>query len=212
MMPSQAEIQITEGEFMEESEIDPIQVPQGVTEWDQDYSETRIVTNDEGDQSVERNGGLSTAPKDYDPTKPLTINGFKGVIKWEEYYDPILSWIKLNHIDIGGLPRLEMTGGDPTVNTAKAKIKVDGQDYDLYLVSKETKKQLTICLVNLETDDYFMLIDQGLTRTSNSFRAGSVKRGDNNEITRFKRSRQRADDPRAKKFEKVFWAWAESIK
>lgn len=211
MMPTEAVTRISKGEFMQETEIDPMQTPQGFTDFDQNYNETVIVQSTTGDHKIESNKGLSTAPKAYNPDKPLSVNGFKGVIKWEDYLDPILKWVDENSVDIGKIVSFEMARDDKTVLTAKATVTVEGEKYLLYIASKQVKRQLTICLVNEVTDKYIMLIDQGLTKSSTYLKVGEVRRDSQNNIVRFSGADKSVDDPVAKKYMAVFWSWAETI-
>ncbi len=211
-MPTEAITRITAGEFMEETEDEPLETNQGFnTEWEQDFSEPTVIITGTGENKIDSYVGPNLAPKSYNPDKPLSLQGFKGVIKWEDYIDPTIKWVLEHSVDIGKIIRFEMARDDKTIVTAKAPLNIESEKYQLYIACKQEKRMLTICLVSEKTDEYIMLIDQGLTKMSTYLKVGQVRRDAAGNIVRFSGEDKTADDPLAKKYMAIFWSWAESI-
>jgi hypothetical protein len=174
------------------------------------------ITSDFGDGSYLDNVGSPTNIPITRKTKkqilPDNPEPFKGEIKWEEVLDPIFDWINKNAGPIGQVCTMKLTNNDPTAKTAKLNIVVANTTYELLLASKEEKQQLTICLVNLITNKFVMLFDQGATKQSSIFNIGKVRRDQNNEINSFSKSTYKsANDPEAQEFTNIFWQWANTV-
>ena len=202
--------QINEGTWDETTEIDPLNVEKGMqSDWSEESIETIVSTSKTGTDEIKERRGLSTTIR-AEKTKNIQFAGHVGDIKWEDILDPILDWVSKNRSDIGKVPTFRLTNRDKSAITAKNTITVNGVNYLLFLVSKESKRQLTICLVDLKSLKYVTLIDQGLTRASSIFEVGTVTKKEDI-IINFSGSRKSTDDPTAKEFMDIFWSWATSV-
>jgi len=211
MEQAQAIQQISDGLLLQESEFDPIEVNKGLP-LDQggDITST-VITPNIGDHSLKDNMGISRTIQTKEHRLSNDFSGFKGKIEWENMLDPIFKWIRDNATPIGPVPMLKLANNDKTALTAKVRISVDNVSYLLYLVSRESKHQLTICLVNLAKNDFVVLVDPGLTKKSSVFNTGKASL-ENDEVIHFSRSiYKNANDPKAKEFMKIFWQWARSV-
>jgi hypothetical protein len=213
---AQATMQITDGILAPESEDnEALDISKGLqTEWNEDRVATTIITRSTGDRSLSDNMGISTAPAIRFKEQRLStdFSGFKGEIKWEELRDPIFDWIRKNSSPIGDLARLKLTNNDMTARTARKNIAIENAGYILLLASKEEKKELKICLINRQTNEYVMLVDMGLTQTTTLFYSGLIRLDENDEIVSFSRGTEKSsNDPKAQDFMKIFWQWARTV-
>ncbi len=210
---AQAITQITDGLLLPESDMDPIEINKGLsTEWTDDHIKSTIITPNIGDRSLGENAGISTTIRANEQRLSNDFSGFKGNIEWEKMLDPILDWINKNTSPIGKVPAFKLIQNDKTAKTAKRIISVGDDKYELLLGSKIEKRQITICLVNLSTNEYVMLVDQGLTKISTVFNTGKIRRDENHEIIHFREGTYKnAKDPEAQEFMKIFWQWAKSV-
>lgn len=212
---SQATMQITDGILAPESDDqEAMNISKGLqTEWNEDRVATTIITRSTGDKSLSDNMGISTAPiQRKEQRLSKDFSGFKGEIKWEELRDPIFDWIRKNSSPIGDLARLKLTNNDMTARTARKNIAIENAGYILLLASKEEKKELKICLVNRQTNEYVMLVDMGLTQTSTLYYSGVIRLDENDEIVSFSKGTEKsANDPKAQDFMKIFWQWAKTV-
>lgn len=211
---AQAITQVADGLLLDNTDVNPIDVPKGFSaEWADNNVTTTIITPTIGSKSLNENVGISTTIKSKTHRLSSDFSGFKGNIEWEALLDPIFEWIRNNAGPIGIVPRLFLTDNDQTARTAKTIVLIGAVKYELILASKEEKRELKICLVNLETNDFVKLTDVGLTQTSSVFNTGVVRRQeDNDEIIHFsKGTYHKADDPKAQDFMKIFWQWAKSV-
>ncbi|MCU0642640.1 MAG: hypothetical protein MUC94_00030 [bacterium] len=210
---AQAITQIADGLLLDNTDVDPIDVPKGLSaEWADNNASTTIITPTIGNKTLNENVGISTTIKTKTHRLSNDFSGFKGNIEWEKLLDPIFEWIRKNAGPIGRVPTFFITDNDPTARTAKTIISIGNVQYELLLASKEEKRELKICLVNLETQEFVKLTDVGLTQTSSVFNTGLVRRQDDGEIFNFsKGTYHNADNPKAQEFMKVFWQWAKSV-
>jgi hypothetical protein len=211
---AQATMQITDGILAPESDAnDALDIAKGLpTEWNEDRIKSTIITPNIGSKPSGENMGISTTIKTREQRLSTDFSGFKKEIKWEELLDPIFDWIRKNASPIGKLPRLKLTNDDLTARTARKNISINDVSYELLLASKEDKRELKICLVNLQTKEYVMLVDMGLTQTSSVFNTGNIKRDDKGEILHFSEGTEKsANDPKAQEFMKIFWQWARTV-
>jgi len=209
---AEAIIQIADGLLLDNSDFDPIDVPKGLSaEWADNNVSTTIITPTIGSKSINENVGISTTIKSQSYRLSNDFSGFKGNIEWEKLLDPIFEWIRRNAGPIGRVPTFFLVDNDPTARTAKTTISIGNVEYELLLASKEDRRELKICLINLETQEFVRLTDVGLTETSSAFKSGIVRRQDGKEIVHFSKGTDRsADHPKAKDFMKIFWQWAKS--
>ncbi len=210
---AQAITQLTEGLLMQESEFDPIDINKGLpSDMSSDNIKSTIITPQIGDRSLKGNRGISTTIRSREQVLSNNFKGFRGDISWEEMLDPILEWIKNNSSPIGLVPARKLSNGDETAITARIMISISDVRYELLLSCKMEKRQITICLVNRDSDKYVMLIDQGLTKTSTVFNTGRVRRNEKDEINNFREGTYKnARDPEAQEFMKIFWQWAKTV-
>ena len=171
-----------------------------------------LSTPQRGDRSLKGNRGISTTIRSREQVLSNNFKGFQGDISWEEMLDPILEWIKNNSSPIGLVPTRKLSNGDESAVTARVMVSMNNVRYEILLSCKIEKRQITICMVNRDSDNYVMLIDQGLTKTSTVFNTGKVRRGDNGEINNFRvGTYKNARDPEAQEFMKIFWQWARTV-
>jgi len=210
---AQAITQLSEGLMLQESEFDPIDINKGLpSDMSSDNIKSTIITPQIGDRSLKGNRGISTTIRSREQVLSSNFQGFRGNISWEEMLDPILEWIKNNSSPIGQVPTFKLSNNDPSATTARVMISINDVKYELLLSCKIEKKQITICMVNLSTENYVMLIDQGLTKSSTVFNTGKVRRDDNDEIVNFRvGTYKNARDPEAQEFMKIFWQWAKTV-
>jgi hypothetical protein len=210
---AQAITQIADGLLLDNTDVDPIDVPKGLSaEWADNNATTTIITPTIGSKTLNENVGISTTIKSKSHRLSNDFSGFKGNIEWEKLLEPIFEWIRKNAGPIGRVPKFFLTDNDQTARTAKTIISIGNVQYELLLASKEEKRELKICLVNLETQEFVKLTDVGLTETSSVFNTGLVRRQEDGEIFNFsKGTYHNADNPKAKEFMKVFWQWAKSV-
>lgn len=210
---AEAITQIYEGLLLQESEFDPIDINKGLpSDMASDNIKSTIITPNVGDRSLKGNMGISTTIRAREQVLSNNFKGFKGNISWEDLLDPILEWIKNNSSPIGQVPSFKLSNNDPTATTARVMISVADVKYELLLSCKIEKRQITICMVNQSGDDYVMLIDQGLTKSSTVFNTGKVRRNDQGEIINFRvGTYKNARDPEAQEFMKIFWQWARTV-
>jgi len=210
---SQAITQITDGLLLQESDFDPIEINKGLSsEWDNDNIKSTIITPNIGDRSLKGSAGISTTIRAKEQILSNNFKGFKGDIEWEEMLDPILEWISKNSSPIGQIPTYKLAKNDKTATTAREIVSINNVKYELLLSCKIEKRQITICLVNLSTGKYVMLVDQGLTKTSTVFNTGKVRRDEKDEINNFREGTYKnARDPEAQEFMKIFWQWAKTV-
>lgn len=210
---AEAITQITEGLLLQESEFDPIDINKGLpSDMASDNIKSTIITPNVGDRSLKGNMGISTTIRAREQVLSNNFKGFKGNISWEDLLDPILEWIKNNSSPIGQVPFYKLSNNDPSATTARVMISVADVKYELLLSCKIEKRQITICMVNLSGEDYVMLIDQGLTKSSTVFNTGKVRRNDQGEIINFRvGTYKNARDPEAQEFMKIFWQWARTV-
>ncbi|MCI0494548.1 hypothetical protein L0Z72_06040 [candidate division KSB1 bacterium] len=128
---------------------------------------------------------------------------------WEPLREPIFDWIRKNAGPIGIVPTVFLTDKDQAARTAKTFFYFENVKYELFLVSKEEKRELIICLVNLETQEFVKLMDVGLIQSSNVYTTGIVRRQENEIFNFSKGTSHNADHPKAKKFMEIFWGWAQ---
>lgn len=210
---AQAITQLTEGLLLEDSEFDPIDINKGLpSDMASDNIKSTIITPQIGDRSLKGNRGISTTIRAQEQVLSNNFKGFKGNISWEDMLDPILEWIKNNSSPIGQVPSYKLSNNDPSATTARVMISVADVKYELLLSCKIEKRQITICMVNLSGEDYVMLIDQGLTKSSTVFNTGKVRRNEQGEIINFRvGTYKNARDPEAQEFMKIFWQWARTV-
>jgi len=210
---SQAITQITEGLLLQESEFDPIDINKGLpSDMASDNIKSTIITPQIGDRSLKGNMGISTTIRAREQVLSNNFKGFKGNISWEELLDPILEWIKNNSSPIGQVPFYKLSNNDQSATTARVIISVGEDKYELLLSCKIEKRQITICMINLSGENYVMLIDQGLTKSSTVFNTGKVRRNEQGEINNFRvGTYKNASDPEAQEFMKIFWQWARTV-
>ncbi|MBD3289477.1 hypothetical protein GF337_11795 [candidate division KSB1 bacterium] len=208
-----AQMLVTQGYNFEQSEADPLDMIQGLQSVDEDESIRSMQVTDDPrrKKGITSDEGLSTRPPSSDNVISSDFAGFSGNIKWEDWMDPLLDWIKNNQSPIYEVAEMQMNV-QSSDHTARQIINVQGVRYELLLASKPEKRQLTFCLIDLSDGSYMMLIDQGFKKSSNYFNIGNVERMKGAmEIVDFTGRTKPASDPKAKKFTKIFWSWANSI-
>lgn len=210
---AQAMTQIADGFLLDNTDVDPIEVPKGLSaEWADNNVPTTVITPTIGNKTLNENVGISTTIKSKTHRLSNDFSAFKGNIEWVKVLDPIFDWIRRNSCPIGKVPTNFMTGDDKAVRTAKTIIAIGTMQYELLLVSKEERRELKICLVNMETREFVKLTDVGLTESSSAFYAGYVRRQDDGEINNFEKGKEySANDPKAQEFMKIFWQWARTM-
>jgi len=210
MEPIKAITQINEGVWEETTELDPLMEKGLQSDWSEESIQTIVSTSKTGTDKIKDSKGISTTIRATNK-KNVQFAGHLGNLKWEDLLPPILDWVSKNRCDIGRLPTAKLTKGDKTAITAMTKITVNGVDYKMFIVSKEEKMQLTICLIDLKAKKYVTLVDQGLTKASSKFEIGEIIIKDEDRISRFKGVSKNANDPEADKFLDIFWSWAASV-
>ncbi len=213
MEHAKATIQITDGMMLEETVDNPLDIKKGfASDLHDDNIRSTVITPDIGDRSLKGNMGISTTIPMKERVLSTNFKGFQGDISWEEMLDPLLSWIGKNPSPIGQVPTFKLSKNDPNAITTRQLIVVENVKYELLISAKIDKKQITICLVNLSNEQYVMLVDQGLTKTSTVFNTGKVRRDERNEIINFREGvYKNAQDPEAQDFMKIFWQWARTV-
>jgi len=210
---SAPEFTIADGEIMDQSEEADVNLPDGFeSDWTQENVPTTVITSQHGDKSnVDISIGISTTIRMEQKNTKAHFAGFKGNIDWSEIMDPLLDWIGKNSSDIGLIPKRLMTNNDATMKTAKHILKVGNNKFELLLASKESKRQVTICMIDVKTNEFVLLIDQGLTQKSSIFKFGTVRRDKAGRIVEFNYQQKRADSKLAKERMGQFWGWAKTL-
>jgi hypothetical protein len=91
--------------------------------------------------------------------------------------------------------------------TSMARFRIGARDFELYLLYRDTERELRICLV--EGEQSIFLIDRGLRERSHYLRAGKVGRGSTGQITYFETSQDSPSDARTAEFYRLFLSWWE---
>ncbi|NOZ60268.1 MAG: hypothetical protein GXO74_01165 [Calditrichaeota bacterium] len=212
MPQSMPEMQLADGEMVPAEDDAPLEIPTGFeSEWTQENAITKITTK-HGDQSnVDVSSGISTTIRMEQKNNKVQFSGFRGEIDWSEILDPLLGWIGKNNMDIGLIPRKKLTRKDKTMKTTRKNLIIDGKKFEILLASKESRRQVTICMIDKNTNEYVLLVDQGLTKTSSLFELGTIERDKNGQVVRFKYSQKSANSDIAKKRMAQFWGWAKTL-
>ncbi len=210
---AKATIQITDGMMLEETNENPLDIKKGfASDVDNENIRSTVITPDIGDRSLKGNMGISTTIPMKERVLSTNFKGFQGDISWQDMLDPLLKWITENSSPIGQVPVYKLSKNDPNAVTARQLISVENHKYELLISANIEKKQITICLINLENEQYVMLVDQGLTKTSTVFNTGKVRRDERNEIVHFREGvYKNAQDPEAQNFIRIFWQWARTV-
>ncbi|MDZ7332551.1 MAG: hypothetical protein ONB13_05095 [candidate division KSB1 bacterium] len=213
MEHAKATIQITDGMMLEETVDNPLDIKKGfASDVDNDNIRSTVITPDIGDRSLKGNMGISTTIPMNERVLSTNFKGFQGDIPWEDVLDPLLNWISKNSSPIGQVPMFKLSKNDPQAITTRQLISVENKKYELLISAKIEKKQITICLIDLDSGQYVMLVDQGLTKTSTIFNTGKIRRDERNEIVHFREGvYKNAQDPEAQNFMKIFWQWARTV-
>jgi len=209
---SAAKTEIPKGYMYEQSDFEPMDVVEGLKSVDdnENIKSYTINPNPSKTSGIKASEGISTRVAANQEDLSTDFAGFSGQLKWDDWMDPLLDWIRDHPSKIYDVAETQMNVQSHD-NTAKTIISIGGKKYELLLASKQGKRQLTMCLIELETNRYMMLIDQGLKQTSNYFNLGHISRKDDDEIIDFTGKTRPASDPEAIKFTKIFWQWANSV-
>ncbi len=212
MPVSASEFKISDGEFADLNEEAAIDLNNGInSDWTQENVSNTVITVKHGDPTnTEISSGISTTIKMDQKTAKVHFAGFKG-IAWKELLDPLLDWIGKNSVDIGTIPKLEMQATDSYIKTARKRITINGKKFEILLASNERKRQVTICMVDLQTNEYVLLIDQGLAQKSSIFKKGTLRRLPTGEIIEMRSEQLKANSKLADERMAQFWSWAKTL-
>ena len=172
---------------------------------------SQAINPDRDPNGIDESFGIDTAPiESYAEATHDQISIFSDDIKMEDVLDPLLKWIQEHASPIYKIARMQMRVNPNTDYTTSVFYTDKGRQYEILLSGNIGKKQITFCIVDLTDNSYYMLIDQGLKRRSNLFHEGFVERKDSKEIIEFTGKRSQASSSAAKKFENIFWKWAQN--
>jgi len=210
---SAPEFQVADGEIAPINDDATIEMSDGFeSDWTQENVPTTVITTRHGDRSnSDVNSGISTTIRTERRNSKVHFSGFQGEIDWSELLNPLLDWIGKNSTDIGLVPKKFLTNDDINMKTARHLLKINGRKYELLLASNEAKRQVTICMIDTKTDEFVLLVDQGLTQTSNIFKTGKVRRNSSGNIVDLKLIQKAANNKLAQERMGQFWSWAKTL-
>ncbi len=121
----------------------------------------------------------------------------------------LIQWMQLNPVSFSSVFKrfLHYEKGNLTSQT---RFRIDGREYELYLLCKINILEVRICLI--EGNNLTLLIDSGLKERSNYLRLGTIKRGDDGSIVSFISQQKRPSLKITDEFYKIFLSWWDGVK
>jgi hypothetical protein len=123
--------------------------------------------------------------------------------------DELLRWIKKHPAEFNKVIKSFMMFEENDL-TSRVIFRHKNRTFELYLLYKETNKEIRICLI--EGSQSTMLIDSGFKKQSNYLRTGSIARYQDNAIFSFGTSQYPASEKTTFDFYQFFLSWWEQAK
>lgn len=120
----------------------------------------------------------------------------------------LIQWMKNNPADLpAGVKQLVRYRSDH-LSSKLRPVEVEGESYELYLMCKESLKEVHIVLVKGQQAQY--LVDRSFQKQSRKFRAGPVRRSEEGIVGVRTKGRPRGEE--AERFYDVFLSWWKEAK
>lgn len=124
-------------------------------------------------------------------------------------YHPLVEWMTQNPARLPEVVArfMEWT---PEDLTSKVTFRIDGREFDMFLLCKQNLNEVRLCLVEGNESTY--LIDRGFKERSSFLRSGGVNRRSDGELLAFGTTRKAASDRRTTEFYQIFLSWWDTVK
>lgn len=128
-----------------------------------------------------------------------------------DFINPIIRWMEANPATFSNVLKafLDYAPGNLTSMT---RVRYKNKTYRIYLLCKKSLPQLTICVVNFETEEMVLIKDAGLMREARYLLEGDfIATGDGQDIAMLDSEQKKASSASAEKFNDIFWSWFETV-
>lgn len=119
-------------------------------------------------------------------------------------YHELVAWMKQHTARFPKVVNRFMEGA-PDDLTSLVSFRIDGRQFDMYLLCKENLFEIRVCLIEGNESTY--LIDRGFKENSSYLRVGGVNRVASGDILSFGTTRKAASNRRTAQFYQIFLSW-----
>ncbi|RMH95493.1 MAG: hypothetical protein D6681_13045 [Calditrichaeota bacterium] len=133
----------------------------------------------------------------------------EGAENLSPLYRPLIEWMKRHPGEFPPVVK-RFTNYEPGHLTSIVRFRVDGREFQMFLLCVEATYEVRIVLV--EGRDVTYLIDQGFRQKTNYLRTGYVARLSDGSLLKFDTNLQPASNRRSRDFYRIFLSWWESVK
>lgn len=132
-------------------------------------------------------------------------------LRSQDFIAPIIRWMEANPASFSDVLKAYLDYA-PGNLTSKTKVNYNNKTYYIYLLCKKALPQLTICVVDFETEEVVLIKDAGLMKEPRYLMEGRFYTGaDGKEPEMFTSEQKKASSENAEKFSDIFWNWFATV-
>jgi hypothetical protein len=128
-----------------------------------------------------------------------------------DFINPIIRWMEANPATFPDVLKafLDFAPGNLT---SKTKVKFNNKTYFIYFLCKKALPQLSICVVDFETEEVVLIKDAGLMKETGYLMEGRFyATTDGKDFGMFTSEQKKASGEKADKFSDIFWNWFATV-